>query len=84
MKNLYNLPKKVFFCFDHMIITCAVKKIDDRLLNQVRVNGSCIVPIGKTKNQQRLMKITIGNNRHENVWEDLGKVSFVPLITEKD
>ena len=70
--------------FDHMIITCAVKKIDDRLLNQVRVNGSCIVPIGKTKNQQRLMKITIGNNRHENVWEDLGKVSFVPLITEKD
>ena len=70
--------------FDHMIITCAVNKIDDRLLNQVRVNGSCIVPIGKTKNQQRLMKITIGNNKYEHVWEDLGKVSFVPLISEKD
>ena len=70
--------------FDHMIITCAVKKIDDRLLNQIRVNGSCVVPIGKTKKQQRLTKITIGNDRHDDVWEDLGKVSFVPLISEKD
>ena len=70
--------------FDHMIITCAVKKIDDRLLNQIRVNGSCVVPIGKTKNQQRLIKITIGNDRHDDVWEDLGKVSFVPLVSEKD
>ena len=70
--------------FDHMIITCAVQKIDDRLLNQIRVNGSCVVPIGKTKNQQRLIKITIGNDRHDDVWEDLGKVSFVPLISEKD
>ena len=70
--------------FDHMIITCAVEKIDDRLLNQIRVNGSCVVPIGKTKKQQRLTKITIGNGRHDDVWEDLGKVSFVPLISEKD
>ena len=70
--------------FDHMIITCAVEKIDDRLLNQIRVNGSCVVPIGKTKKQQRLIKITIGNERHDDVWEDLGKVSFVPLISEKD
>ena len=67
-----------------MIITCAVKKIDNRLLNQIRVNGSCVVPIGKTKSQQRLKKITVGNKRNEDVWEDLGKVSFVPLITEKD
>ena len=69
--------------FDHMIITCAVEKIDDRLLNQIRVNGSCIVPIGKTKKQQSLTKITIGKYRHDDVWEDLGKVSFVPLISEK-
>ena len=69
--------------FDHMIITCAVEKIDDRLLNQIRVNGSCVVPIGKTKKQQRLTKITIGKYRHDDVWEDLGKVSFVPLISEK-
>ena len=30
--------------FDHLIITCAVEKIDYRLLNQVRFNGTCIVP----------------------------------------
>ncbi len=70
--------------FDHLIITCAVKTIDDRLLNQIRFNGSCVVPIGTTKTEQRLKKITVGNDRHSDVWEDLGKVSFVPLITDKD
>ena len=70
--------------FDHMIINCAVKKIDDRLLNQIRVNGSCVVPIGKTKKQQRLTKITIGDYRQDDVWDDLGKVGFAPLISERD
>ena len=70
--------------FDHLIITCAVTKIDDRLLNQIRIKGSCIVPIGKAKTEQRLKKITIGNDRLSDIWEDLGKVSFVPLITNKD
>ena len=47
----------VYLLFSNMLaITCAVKKIDDRLLNQIRVNGSCVVPIGKTKNQQRQLK----------------------------
>ena len=43
--------------FDHLIITCAVEKIDYRLLNQVRFNGTCIVPIGSILKGQRLKKI---------------------------
>ena len=43
-----------------------------------------VLPIGKTKTDQRLKKITIGNDRYNDIWEDLGKVSFVPLITDKD
>ena len=68
--------------FDHLIVTCAVEKIDDRLLNQVRFNGTCVVPIGTTSNGQRLKKIIVKNNRNEDIWEDLGEVNFVPLISD--
>ena len=70
--------------FDHLIITCAIKKIDDRLLSQVRYNGICIAPVVTSTNQQRLKKIIIKDTRDKDVWEDLGEVSFVPLISEYD
>ena len=38
--------------FDHLIVTCAVEKIDDRLLSQVRLNGTCgasRICFGRTK-----------------------------------
>jgi len=70
--------------FDHLIITCAIKKIDDRLLKQVRYNGICIAPVVTSTNQQRLKKIIIKDTRDKDVWEDLGEVSFVPLISEYD
>ena len=70
--------------FDHIIITCAIDKLDYRILNQIRINGICIAPVGDKKSQQRLKKITIKKNRDIDVWEDLGKVSFVPLITDID
>jgi protein-L-isoaspartate(D-aspartate) O-methyltransferase len=70
--------------FDHIIITCAIEKLDDRILNQIRVNGTCIAPVGSSDKEQRLKKITIRNNRKDDLWDDLGKVSFVPLITNYD
>lgn len=70
--------------FDHIIITCAIEKLEDRILNQIRVNGTCIVPVGSPDKEQRLKKITIRNNRKDDLWDDLGKVSFVPLITNYD
>jgi protein-L-isoaspartate(D-aspartate) O-methyltransferase len=70
--------------FDHLIITCAIKKIDNRLLKQVRYNGICIAPLVTSTNKQRLKKIIIKDTRDKDVWEDLGEVSFVPLISEYD
>ena len=70
--------------FDNVIITCAIDKLDDRILNQIRFNGICIAPVGKKNSEQRLKKITIKNTRNTDIWEDLGKVSFVPLITNID
>ncbi len=68
--------------FDHLIVTCAVEKIDDRLLSQVRLNGTCVVPVGSILEGQRLKKITVKKNRENDIWEDLGQVNFVPLISD--
>lgn len=70
--------------FDHLIVTCAIKNVDDRLLNQVRFNGICIAPVAVSPKEQRLKKITIKDKRDNDIWEDLGRVSFVPLISEYD
>ena len=70
--------------FDHIIITCAIKELDGRLLNQIRYNGICIAPVGDLNSGQRLKKITVKKNRSDDIWEDLGPVSFVPLIRDKD
>ena len=68
--------------FDHLIVTCAVEKIDDRLLSQVRLNGTCVVPVGSVLEGQRLKKIIVKNKRENDIWEDLGQVNFVPLISD--
>lgn len=70
--------------FDNIIITCAIKTLDERLLNQVRFNGTCVAPVGNYKSEQRLKKITVKSDRSNDIWEDLGKVSFVPLISDND
>ena len=70
--------------FDHIIITCAIKKLDQRLLDQIRFNGICVAPVGVSNSEQRLKKIIVKKNRADDIWEDLGKVSFVPLISDND
>ena len=70
--------------FDHIIITCAIKKLDRRLLDQIRFNGICVAPVGVSNSEQRLKKIIVKKNRADDIWEDLGKVSFVPLISDND
>ena len=70
--------------FDHIIITCAIEKLDERILNQIRFNGICIAPVGEKNGEQRLKKVILKNTRDDDIWEDLGKVSFVPLISNID
>ena len=70
--------------FDHIIITCAIKKLDKTILNQIRFDGMCVAPVGDTNSEQRLKKITIKEKRTDDIWEDLGIVSFVPLISDND
>ena len=54
------------------------------LLDQIRFNGICVAPVGVSNSEQRLKKIIVKKNREDDIWEDLGKVSFVPLISDND
>lgn len=63
--------------FDGIIITAAVNKVPDSLLQQLSTFGNLVAPVGSIS-EQELMVLT----RHENGLEKqtLGRCRFVPLI----
>ncbi|MEP7289856.1 MAG: protein-L-isoaspartate(D-aspartate) O-methyltransferase [Chloroflexota bacterium] len=63
--------------YDHAMITAAGPTIPRAIVEQVRRGGTIVLPVGGRKSQhlQRLRVRWLGFSR-----EDLGPVSFVPLI----
>lgn len=63
--------------YDGIIITAAVSKVPDPLLQQMRTGGNLVAPVGNI-NEQELKVLT----RHEHGLEEksLGRCRFVPLI----
>ena len=67
--------------FDRIIITAASPEIPDALLQQVRVGGVIVAPVGPFDGVQKLLRIERNEDGFtENV---LGDVRFVPLIAGK-
>ncbi len=63
--------------FDAVIATAARESIDPRLLDQVRIGGIVVAPIGPP-GQQTLVRMTRGAEGWSR--ESLGAVSFVPWV----
>ena len=65
--------------FDRIILTCAPKVIPDMLLNQLKIGGIMVAPVGRDRNQQL---VTI--RRSEAGFEEatLLPVKFVPLVED--
>ena len=63
--------------FDRIILTCAPPVIPDMLLNQLKIGGIMVAPVGRDRNQQL---VTI--RRSEAGFEEatLLPVKFVPLV----
>jgi len=63
--------------FGGIIITAAVNKVPDPLLQQLDIGGNLVAPVGSI-NEQELMVLT----RHDDGMEEksLGRCRFVPLI----
>jgi protein-L-isoaspartate(D-aspartate) O-methyltransferase len=63
--------------YDAIVVTAAAPSISDGILDQLRVGGRLVIPVG-SKWEQDLLKVTKG--QHGNDIKNLGAVRFVPLI----
>jgi protein-L-isoaspartate(D-aspartate) O-methyltransferase len=69
--------------FDGVIVTAAAKKIPPVLLDQLRVGGRLVLPVGLPFNPQKLVlveKDAYGNSHKQ----DILSVAFVPMVGAKD
>ncbi|MBL4862712.1 MAG: protein-L-isoaspartate(D-aspartate) O-methyltransferase [Crocinitomicaceae bacterium] len=70
-----------FAPFDKIIITCGAPGIPQELINQLKVGGIMIIPIGEGEEQQ--MKRVIKISETEITEEDFGVFKFVPMLEDK-
>lgn len=68
--------------FDAIVVAAGGPEIPEALRKQLKVGGRMIIPIGKMGETQQLVKVVRDSptQYHE---EDLGPVTFVPLIGEQ-
>ncbi len=70
-----------FAPFDKVIITCGAPEIPEALLNQMKIGGVMVIPIGEGEKQ--LMKRITKVAEHEFNTEEFGVFSFVPMLENK-
>lgn len=70
-----------FAPFDKIIITCGAPSIPADLIDQLKVNGKMIIPVGG-EGEQDMQVITKGADGELQI-ENHGKFSFVPMLSEK-
>jgi protein-L-isoaspartate(D-aspartate) O-methyltransferase len=70
------LPKQA--PFDRILVTCAAEDPPRLLLDQLRVGGIMVLPVGQSSAVQTLLKVTRTETGLD--YADLGEVRFVPLV----
>lgn len=68
--------------FDAIMVTCAPERIPDPLIQQLKVGGRLIIPVGSTVFHQTLTLLTKGAG--ENRIEHIIPVRFVPMTGEAE
>jgi protein-L-isoaspartate(D-aspartate) O-methyltransferase len=71
----------VFAPFDKIIITAGAPTIPDALLEQLKVGGIMVIPLGETTQVMTLIK-KIANKKFEKI--EFGEFKFVPLLEHKE
>jgi protein-L-isoaspartate(D-aspartate) O-methyltransferase len=67
--------------FDKIIVTCGAPEIPDVLLNQLKIGGIMVIPVGEGKEQ--IMKRIIKTSDHTVKQEEFGTFKFVPMLEDK-
>lgn len=64
--------------YDKIIVTAGAPTVPDALIDQLKVNGSLVIPVGDAKTQQMLRLTRLeGNKLRKEVFHDF---KFVPLL----
>jgi protein-L-isoaspartate(D-aspartate) O-methyltransferase len=67
--------------FDAIVVAAAAPEIPESLQAQLAIGGRLVIPVGRTRWEQRLLRVTRGpDGLHE---ERLEPVRFVPLVGEE-
>lgn len=67
--------------YDRILVTAAAPEVPQPLLDQLKVNGVLVVPVGDASLFQMLLRLTKDENGKVKQ-ENLGEVAFVPLTGE--
>jgi protein-L-isoaspartate(D-aspartate) O-methyltransferase len=67
--------------FDAIVVTAGGPKVPPALLEQLRIGGRLVIPVGDDMYQQKLLRV-VRKDRDQYATTDLGGVCFVPLIGE--
>lgn len=70
----------VYAPFDAILAAAGSPHIPEPWLNQLKLNGRLVLPIGDNQNSQRLIRVTQTEKGFQS--EDFGACAFVPLIGE--
>jgi protein-L-isoaspartate(D-aspartate) O-methyltransferase len=70
----------IYSPFDAILVAAGGPEVPQPLVDQLAIGGRLVIPIGQTKNSQRLVKVTRTDKGVES--SDAGPCAFVPLIGE--
>lgn len=64
--------------YDNTLVTCGAPFVPQDLLDQLKIGGKLVIPLGEGE-KQRMIRITkLGEERYQK--EDFGECSFVPFL----
>ncbi|WP_313386190.1 protein-L-isoaspartate(D-aspartate) O-methyltransferase [Chishuiella sp.] len=70
-----------FAPFDKIIVTAGAPEIPKELLNQLKIGGIMVIPVGETS-QQMIVIIKLSEDNYERY--EFGNFKFVPMLERRD
>jgi len=89
MLEFFNINAKLFFGdgyagnqsyapYDRILVTCGAPDVPSELMNQLKIGGYMVIPVGEG-DEQKMLKITKKNNEEYSILE-FGTFKFVPML----
>lgn len=70
-----------FAPYDKILVTAGAPFVPEDLLKQLKIGGTCVIPVGDEKSQKMITVLRVGENEFEKIEFDTFR--FVPLVGDK-